>query len=169
MKPYSQFVQSDEGTCAHCHMCTGGFISAKQTGHSSSFLVETIMMVTTMATMMMNMMMVMEIAGHSRSFLVNIMMMTEFMMIDNTFKPKLKFPKSVLLNYLCWSNTYVHVTMTIPEIGRAELGKLTCRCRRFHILNKLLRLTQSLCSLPGMIIIIIKILNKLVRLVINIY
>ena len=25
-------------TWAHCHMCTGGFISAKQTGHSSSFL-----------------------------------------------------------------------------------------------------------------------------------
>ena len=155
-------------------MCTGGFISAKQTGHSSSFLVETIMMMTimtttTMATTMKNMMMVMEIAGHSRSFLVNIMMMTEFMMIDNTFKPKLKFPKSVLFNYLCWSNTYVHVTMTIPEIGRTEFGKLTCRCRRFHILNKLLSLTQSLCSLPGMIIIIIKILNKLVRLVINIY
>ena len=35
-------------TWAHCQMCTGGFISAKQTGHSSSFLTQP--MVTMMVT-----------------------------------------------------------------------------------------------------------------------
>ena len=35
-------------TWAHCHMCTGGFISAKQTGHSSSFLDGEITLMMTM-------------------------------------------------------------------------------------------------------------------------
>ena len=43
-------------TWAHCHMCTGGFISAKQTGHSSSFLVKAMMILMMMMAMVMMMM-----------------------------------------------------------------------------------------------------------------
>ena len=39
-----------------------------------------------------------------------------------------------------------------PEICRAEFGKLAGRCWRFHILNKLFCLPQSLCCLPIMMI-----------------
>ena len=42
--------------------------------------------------------------------------------------------------------------LMIPEICRAEFGKLTGRCWRFHILNKLFGLAQSLCCLPIMMI-----------------